>query len=175
MGFTVKRVLRRVLRRGSEKGLSRRCLERLLGEYPQLGVRPNQTCLCKLYVYFGGCFFRVASLSLTRATDRRQSFEHLEFLDTEYDRAKVPQYNGSDPVPLEVDKPFWFHPYQTKYKTRGRKGCEQAMTRNFLHSFPLSCTPVVQSYWAWSFLSFLCLVIQYGKLANGYFVNRHSQ
>ena len=40
MGFTVKRVLRRVLRRGSEKGLSRRCLERPLEEYAPLGVRP---------------------------------------------------------------------------------------------------------------------------------------
>ena len=36
MGFTVKRVLRRVLR--SEKGVSRRCLERPLGEYAPLGV-----------------------------------------------------------------------------------------------------------------------------------------
>ena len=42
MGFTVKkRVLRRVLRRGSEKGVSRRCLERPLGEYAPLGVRPK--------------------------------------------------------------------------------------------------------------------------------------
>ena len=41
MGFTVKRVLRRVLRRGSEKGVSRRCLERPLGEYAPLGVRPS--------------------------------------------------------------------------------------------------------------------------------------
>ena len=41
MGFTIKRVLRRVLRRGSEKGVSRRCLERPLGEYAPLGVRPK--------------------------------------------------------------------------------------------------------------------------------------
>ena len=41
MGFTVKRVLRRVLRRGSEKGVSRRCLERRLEEYAPLGVRPR--------------------------------------------------------------------------------------------------------------------------------------
>ena len=40
MGFTVKRVLRGVLRRGSEKGLSRRCLERPLVEYAPLGVSP---------------------------------------------------------------------------------------------------------------------------------------
>ena len=40
MGFTVKKVLRRVLRRGSEKGVSRRCLERPLVEYAPLGVRP---------------------------------------------------------------------------------------------------------------------------------------
>ena len=38
MGFTVKRVLRR----GSEKGgESRRCLERPLGKYAPLGVRPT--------------------------------------------------------------------------------------------------------------------------------------
>ena len=42
MGFTVKkRVLRRVLRRGSEKAVSRRCLERPLVEYAPLGVRPS--------------------------------------------------------------------------------------------------------------------------------------
>ena len=36
MGFTVKRVLRR----GSEKAVSRRCPERPPGEYARLGVRP---------------------------------------------------------------------------------------------------------------------------------------
>ena len=41
MGFTAKRVLRRVLRRGSEKGVSRRCLARPLGEYAPLGVHPS--------------------------------------------------------------------------------------------------------------------------------------
>ena len=41
MGFTIKRVLRRVLRRGSEKGVSRRCLEHPLVEYAPLGVRPS--------------------------------------------------------------------------------------------------------------------------------------
>ena len=45
MGFTVKRVLRRVLRRGSEKGVSRRCLECPLGEYVPLGVRPKKVCV----------------------------------------------------------------------------------------------------------------------------------
>ena len=37
MGFTVKRGYQK----GSEKGVSRRCLERLLGEYTPLGVRPT--------------------------------------------------------------------------------------------------------------------------------------
>ena len=41
MGFTVERVQRRVVRRGSEKGVSRRCLERPLEEYAPLGVHPN--------------------------------------------------------------------------------------------------------------------------------------
>ena len=40
MGFTVKGVLRRVLRRGSEKTVSRRCLERPLEEHAPSGVRP---------------------------------------------------------------------------------------------------------------------------------------
>ena len=44
MDFTVQKVLRRVLRRGSEKGVSRRCLERPLVEYAPLGVRPNLVC-----------------------------------------------------------------------------------------------------------------------------------
>ena len=38
--YSSKRVLSRVLRRGSEKGVSRRCLERPLEEYAPLGVRP---------------------------------------------------------------------------------------------------------------------------------------
>ena len=42
MGFAVKRLLRRVLRRGFEKGDSRRCLERRLGEYDPSGVRPRE-------------------------------------------------------------------------------------------------------------------------------------
>ena len=41
MGFTVKGVLRRVLRRGSGWGVSRKCLERPLGEYDNLGVSPK--------------------------------------------------------------------------------------------------------------------------------------
>ena len=44
VGFTVKkkkRVLTRILRRCSEKAISRRCLERPLEEYAPLGVRPT--------------------------------------------------------------------------------------------------------------------------------------
>ena len=41
MGFTAKQVLRRALRRGSEKGLSKRCLDCPLGDYNPLGVRPT--------------------------------------------------------------------------------------------------------------------------------------
>ena len=46
MGFTLtvkKRVLRRVLRRGSEKAVSRRCLEHSIEEYAPLGVRPSES------------------------------------------------------------------------------------------------------------------------------------
>ena len=50
MGFAVKRVLRRVLRRGSEKGVSRRCLERPLVEYAPLGAHPKQEFLRHLFV-----------------------------------------------------------------------------------------------------------------------------
>ena len=39
--YSKKRVLRTVLRRGSEKGVSRRCPERPLEGYALLGVRPN--------------------------------------------------------------------------------------------------------------------------------------
>ena len=43
MGFTVKKVLRKVLRRVSEKAVSqKRCPERPLGEYDPLGVRPKK-------------------------------------------------------------------------------------------------------------------------------------
>ena len=44
----------------------------------------------------------------------------------------------------------YFHPSETKYKKRGRKGCERGAKRNFLYSFPLSGTPVVQSCRAWT-------------------------
>ena len=40
MGFTVKKGSEKVLRRGSEKGVSRRRLERPLVDYAPLGVRP---------------------------------------------------------------------------------------------------------------------------------------
>ena len=40
MSFKVKKFLRRVLRRGFEKGLSRGYLERPLGEYTPVGVGP---------------------------------------------------------------------------------------------------------------------------------------
>ena len=40
MGFTVTEGS--ALRRGSEKAISRRCLERPLGEYAPTGVRPTE-------------------------------------------------------------------------------------------------------------------------------------
>ena len=40
--YSQKRVLRRVLRSGSEKGVSRRCPERPLVEYTPLGARPKK-------------------------------------------------------------------------------------------------------------------------------------
>ena len=44
MGFAVQKGPGRVLRRDSEKGVSRRCPERPLGEYDHLGVRPLLFC-----------------------------------------------------------------------------------------------------------------------------------
>ena len=41
MGFTVGKGSEKGLRRGSEKGVSRRCLVRPLGEYIPLGVCPK--------------------------------------------------------------------------------------------------------------------------------------
>ena len=41
MGFAVKKGSEKGSRRGSEKEVSRRCLERPLGEYDPLGVHPN--------------------------------------------------------------------------------------------------------------------------------------
>ena len=45
----LKRVLRRVLREGFEKGVSRRCVERPLGEYAPLGVRPKNRCIKRVW------------------------------------------------------------------------------------------------------------------------------
>ena len=39
-------------------------------------------------------------------------------------------------------------PLVNKVQNRGSQGYERGTARNFLHSFPLSGTPVVQSYWA---------------------------
>ena len=42
-------------------------------------------------------------------SSERRGTENAAILDTEYDRAKVPPYNGSDPTsPLEVQKPLCF-------------------------------------------------------------------
>ena len=49
------------------------------------------------------------------------------------------------------------------YETRERKGYKRGTAQNFLHSFPLSGTPVVQSYWAWTFAQNLKNII----LGNG--------
>ena len=46
-GRVLRRVPTRLLRSGSEKGVSRRCLERPLVEYAPLGVRPSrEICHC---------------------------------------------------------------------------------------------------------------------------------
>ena len=42
MDFTVKRILRRVLRRGSGKGGFSRCLEPPLAEYDPLGLKKRE-------------------------------------------------------------------------------------------------------------------------------------
>ena len=69
MGFTVKKVLRRVLRRGSEKAASRRCLERPLVEYAPLGVRPmNLYSVAGLPEFF--FFFFAVQLPLRGPAER---------------------------------------------------------------------------------------------------------
>ena len=71
---------------------------------------------------------------------------------TDYDRAKVPPYNGNDPPPAPGNLKRSLFPTllnETQNK-RERKGYERGAARHFLQSFPLSGSPVVQSYWAWS-------------------------
>ena len=57
-------------------------------------------------------------------------------------------WKWSPPSPGSL-KALLFPSLVKKHKTRGHKGRERGTTRNFLHSFPLSGTPVVQSFWAW--------------------------
>ena len=72
---------------------------------------------------------------------------HDAKIDTEYDRAKVPPYNGNDPPPaLGSLKVLLFPPLLNNVQTRERKGYKRGTARNFLHSFPLSGAPVVQSF-----------------------------
>ena len=64
-------VLRTVLGRGSEKGVSRRCLERPLGEYDPLGVRPNILLCWDTKLWIGSWTARCTSFfaSRTQAAD----------------------------------------------------------------------------------------------------------
>ena len=54
------------------------------------------------------------------------------------------------PAPPGSLKALLLPPLLNNVQTRERKGYRRGTARNFLHSFPLSGTPVVQSYWAWS-------------------------
>ena len=54
----------------------------------------------------------------------------------------IPAAPGSLKAPL-------LPPLLNNVQTRERKGYRRGTARNFLHSFPLSSSPVVQSYWAW--------------------------
>ena len=58
------------------------------------------------------------------------------------------QWRWSPPFPGSLKALLFPPPSNKKYKGRGRQGCERGTTRNFLQSFPLSSTPVVQSYWS---------------------------
>ena len=74
-----------------------------------------------------------------------------EILDTEYDRGRFSRTIEMIPaLPWQSKRPS-VPPLLNKHKTRGCKECERGASRNFLHSFPLSSIPVVQSYWAWKF------------------------
>ena len=58
------------------------------------------------------------------------------------------QWKWSPPAPGSLEA-LLFPPL---LQNKGRKGYERGTARNFLHSFPLSGTPVVQSYWAWKLI-----------------------
>ena len=103
-----------------------------------LGHNSSISCFF-LPLYFGGWPGSPENVSCSRATPDLHrcnlgvALEQVAFsgppghppkIDTEYDRAKVPPYNGNYP--------------KKKNKTRGCKGWERGTTRNFLHSFPLS-------------------------------------
>ena len=57
------------------------------------------------------------------------------------------QWKWSPPTPGSLKTPL-LPPLLNNVQTRERKGYRRGTARNFLHSFPLSGTPVVQSYWA---------------------------
>ena len=59
------------------------------------------------------------------------------------------------PVPGSLKAPL-LPPLFNNVQTRERKGYRRGTARNFLHSFPLSGAPVVQSYWEWTWELFLC-------------------
>ena len=55
------------------------------------------------------------------------------------------------PFTVKKRKALLFPPLLNNVRTRERKGYERGTARNFRHSFPSSGTPVVQSYWAWTY------------------------
>ena len=84
----------------------------------------------------------LAAVEFLRAL--QQYFLGMFQLDTKYDRLKVPPYNGNDPPPAPGSpKGLLFPSLSNTVENKGT-------ARNFLHSFPLSGAPVVQSYCAWT-------------------------
>ena len=69
-------------------------------------------------------------------------------LSTEYLWPKVPPYNGHA-RPWWSKSPSVSTPIKQKNKQGNARGTREVRAQNFLHSFPLSGTPVVLSHWAW--------------------------
>ena len=100
-------------------------------------------------MYFGHVFGVFLGVPECQAGGVFLRFFLVEF-DTEYEWAKVPptmEVIGS--LKALLCPPLLTQGTDPRYRIRGHKECERVAERNFLHSFPLSGTPVVHSYWAW--------------------------
>ena len=115
MGFTVKK--------GSEKGVSRRCLERPLREYAPLGVRPIRSLHTKAYMFrarpidspIGELQEEWHLLATDHSTNQKRTMLDKRTKPTESTAATIVNNNCDRTPPIQNTKPLRTPKYIPKY------------------------------------------------------------